>query len=92
MFASSPMRPLKNAPFRSLRLSAEFQRQAQILILEIFNIFLWLKSSPSLILTKIEHFSKVSTCFGRYWGQKINIETPFILRVEHDTVGYTESQ
>ena len=25
----------------------------------IFNIFLWLKLSPSLILTKIEHFSKV---------------------------------
>ena len=34
--------------------------QAQISILEIFHIFLWLKFSPSLILTKIEHFSKVS--------------------------------
>jgi len=28
--------------------------------LEIFNIFLWLKSSPSLNLNKIEHFPKVS--------------------------------
>jgi hypothetical protein len=34
--------------------------QAQISILEIFNIFLWLKFSPSLTLNKIEHFSKVS--------------------------------
>jgi len=61
------MRPLQNAPFRSLRLSAQSpacngtgRRQTRISILEIFNIFLWLKSSPSLILTKIEHFSKVS--------------------------------
>jgi len=54
------VRPLQNALFRSRRLSAQSQRQAQILILEIFNIFLWLKSSPSLTLTKIEHFSKVS--------------------------------
>jgi len=59
-FPDNPLRPLQNAPFRSLRLSAQSQRQAQILILEIFNIFLWLKSSPSLTLTKIEHFSKVS--------------------------------
>jgi len=29
-------------------------------ILEIFNVFLWLKFSPSLALNKIEHFSKVS--------------------------------
>jgi len=35
-------------------------RQAQILILEILNVFLWLKFSPSLTLNKIEHFSKVS--------------------------------
>ncbi|MCD6154034.1 MAG: hypothetical protein J7J07_09045, partial [Syntrophobacterales bacterium] len=34
--------------------------QAQILILEISNIFLWLKSSPSLNLNKIEHSAKVS--------------------------------
>jgi len=53
-------RPLKNAPFRSLRLSAQSLRCVQILILEIFNILLWLKSSRALILNKIEHFSKVS--------------------------------
>jgi len=35
-------------------------RQAQILILEILNVLLWLKFSPSLALNKIEHFSKVS--------------------------------
>jgi len=29
-------------------------------ILEILNIFLWLKFLPSLTLNKIEHFSKVS--------------------------------
>jgi hypothetical protein len=34
--------------------------QAQISILEIFHIFLRLKFSPSLILAKIEYFSKVS--------------------------------
>jgi hypothetical protein len=39
---------------------AQFRRQAQILILEIFNIFLRLKFSPSLDLNKIWHFSKVS--------------------------------
>ncbi len=49
-----PLRPLQKPPF------AQSQCQDQILILEISNIFLWLKSSPSLTLTKIEHFSKVS--------------------------------
>ena len=44
----------KTPPFSQSR------RQAQILILEISNIFLWLKFSPSLILNKIEHFSKAS--------------------------------
>ncbi len=39
---------------------AQFLCQAQILILKILNVFLWLKSSPSLNLNKIEHFSKVS--------------------------------
>jgi len=37
----------KTSPF------AQYQRQAQILILEILNVFLWLKFSPSLILIKI---------------------------------------
>jgi hypothetical protein len=39
---------------------AQLLRQAQILSLEILNVFLWLKFSPSLALNKIEHFSKVS--------------------------------
>jgi len=39
----------------------QFLRQAQILILEISSIFLWLKFSPSLNLNKIEHSAKVST-------------------------------
>ena len=39
---------------------AQSLRQTQILILEILNVFLWLKFSPFLTLTKIEHFSKVS--------------------------------
>ena len=39
---------------------ARLLRQAQISILEIFNIFLRLKFSPSLYSNKIEHFSKVS--------------------------------
>jgi hypothetical protein len=40
--------------------SAQFRCQAQILILEILNVFLWLKLSPSLNLNKIKHFSKAS--------------------------------
>jgi hypothetical protein len=39
---------------------ARFLCQAQIFILKILNVFLWLKLSPSLNLNKIEHFSKVS--------------------------------
>jgi len=52
-------------------------RQAQILILAILNVFLWLKFSPSLILSKIEHFEtaslvmsyfcKFSKTPGKYW-------------------------
>jgi hypothetical protein len=52
------MRPLKNAPFR-LR-QRTLADQAQILILKILNVFLWLKLSPFLALNKIEHSSKVS--------------------------------
>jgi len=43
-----------------MALFARFLRQAQILILEIFNIFLWLKFSPSLNSNKNYHFSKAS--------------------------------
>ncbi len=39
---------------------AQLLCQAQILILKILRVFLWLKFSPSLNLNKIEHFSKVS--------------------------------
>jgi len=39
---------------------SQFLRQAQILILKILNVFLWLKFSLSLALNKIGHFSKVS--------------------------------
>jgi len=39
---------------------ARFHRQAQISILEILNVFLWLKLSPSLNLSKIECSAKVS--------------------------------
>jgi hypothetical protein len=35
--------------------------QTQISILEILNVFLWLKFSPSLNSTKNKHFSKVSS-------------------------------
>ena len=35
-------------------------RQAQLLILEIRNVFLWLKFLPSLIFKKIEHFATAS--------------------------------
>ena len=41
----------------------QFLRQAQILILGISNIFLWLKFSPSLNLNKIEHSAKVSNLY-----------------------------
>jgi len=41
-------------------LFARFQCQTQISILEILNVCLGLKSSPSLNLNKDEHFSKVS--------------------------------
>ena len=47
-------RPCKTPSF------AQFLCQAQILILEILNVFLWIKFSPSLNLSKIEHFSKIS--------------------------------
>jgi len=45
---------------------AQSWRQTQILILEIFNIFLWLKFSPFLISNKIEHFETGSMdCFPK---------------------------
>ena len=40
---------------------AQSLRQAQILILEILNVFLWLKFWPSLALNKIERFETASS-------------------------------
>ncbi|PQP35862.1 hypothetical protein C6A37_00535 [Desulfobacteraceae bacterium SEEP-SAG9] len=39
---------------------AQSLRQAQILILEILNVFLWLKFSPSLTLNKLKRFENGS--------------------------------
>jgi hypothetical protein len=52
------MRPLQNVPF-CLR-QRTLADQAQILILKILNVFLWLKLSPFLALNKIERFAKIS--------------------------------
>ena len=52
----------KTSPF------AQYLRQAQILILEILNVFLWLKFSPSLILNKIEHFETASLVLSYFSG------------------------
>jgi hypothetical protein len=51
-------------------------RQAQILILEILNVFLWLKFSPFLNLNKNEHFSKVSPDILYFYREAM---TPFFL-------------
>ena len=45
--------PYKTSPF------AQFLRQTQILILEILNVYLCLKSSSSLNLSKIGHFLRL---------------------------------
>ena len=52
---------------------AQFRRLAQILILEILNVFLWLKFSPSLNVNEIEHFSKVSS---RHQNDAIPFDLP----------------
>jgi hypothetical protein len=52
----------KTSPF------AQYLRQAQILILEILNVFLWLKFSPSLILNPAvsgKHFETASITLNR---------------------------
>ena len=58
------LRQFQNVPFRSLRLSVRYLRQAQILILEILYVFLWLKFSPSLISNKFERFENASIYLG----------------------------
>jgi len=70
------MRPLQNGTFCPISASPmsgiyATLRQAQISILEIFYIFLWLKFSPSLNSNKNYHFAKVSIdCFS-YRSPKI---------------------
>jgi len=41
----------------------QYLRQTQILILKILNVFLWLKFSSSLLLTKLERFETTSLVF-----------------------------
>ncbi len=48
------MRPLQNTPF------VPFRHQAKNLILEILNVFLWLKFLPCLNVNEIEPLSRVS--------------------------------
>jgi len=55
-----PADPSKRGDLCKTPLFARFQCQTQISILEIPNVCLGLKSSPSLNLNKDEHFSKVS--------------------------------
>ena len=50
----------------SAKASLKCLRHAQISILEIFNIFLWLKFSPSLNLNINYHFSKASIHLSIY--------------------------
>ena len=54
-------KPCKTSPF------AQFLRQTQILILEILNVYLRLKSSSSLNLSKIGHFPRLK--WQRIWGE-----------------------
>ena len=51
--------------FAKRPLFAQFRRQAQILILKILSLFLWLKFSSFLALNKIERFAKVSVCWWK---------------------------
>ena len=60
-----PLRPLQISADFETALFIQFLRQTQILILEIFNIFLWLIFSSSLNSNKNHHFSKVSS-----WREK----------------------
>ena len=60
---------LKVSAFASLRVTS-CRRQAQILSLEILNVFLHLKFSSSLNLNKIEHFSKVSSIAKKKSGDR----------------------
>ena len=51
------MSQIQNVPFRSLRLSAQSLRQAQILILEILRVFLWLIRLRRIAFLDLEQIS-----------------------------------
>jgi hypothetical protein len=53
-------------------------RQSQILILEILNVFLWLKLSPFLTLNKLKHF-ETGSLFE-------TLDSPSIRMPRHGTV------
>ena len=79
------MRPLPNAPF------AQFRRQAQILILKILNVFLWLKFSPFLALNKMERFAKVSFFWSVYRVHlPLTIGYDLLRLVEHKSLGFAQ--
>ncbi|MBU2522549.1 MAG: hypothetical protein KKD50_10045, partial [Proteobacteria bacterium] len=71
---------------------AQFRRQAQILSLEILNVFLHLKFSPSLNLNKIEHFSKVSLlepklkCFQILNKKEVNTKKNKLVQVKYELI------
>ncbi|MGB5156761.1 MAG: hypothetical protein WBN77_04900, partial [Desulfobacterales bacterium] len=46
---------------------------AQILILEILNVFLWLKFSPALTLTKLKRFESGSINNKLFISQKLKL-------------------
>ena len=64
------MRPLQNVPF-CLR-QRTLADQAQILILKILNVFLWLKFSPALPLTKLKRFETGSP----FWFSPVQLIPP----------------
>jgi hypothetical protein len=71
-------RPLKNAPFCPISASDSDYNPRNT-----YRVFLWLKSSPSLTLNKIEHFSKVSMARATALFSRIekNISLAFHLMV-----------
>jgi len=55
---------------------ADLKRWAQISILEILNVFLWLKFSPALSLTKLKRFESGSFA--------LNYFQPYFLKVKKE--------
>jgi hypothetical protein len=66
-FQNVPFCPISASPLSGIY---ALLRQAQILILEILNVLLWLKFSASLILNKNEHFETASSDYNKD-GQRI---------------------